>query len=226
MSNWAVLHDNETNELYHWGIKGMKWGIRRYQNPDGTLTEEGKMRYRKDRGYTSSFEEARANANRMIKDHRLQKDIMNKVEKDLPELKRAADIYNDNETKMNKLFEKKAADYQKQHGDWDGDGAEQHQYFAEKDPAYRKLAENSDRYANDILKMVRKELDKGSFDQISALNKYPDYKPSDSKKSISIDIRRIPIVRALTSGTEYDSMLSLWGFDDENLGIMMPYFFV
>lgn len=31
-------------ELYHHGIKGQKWGIRRYQNPDGTLTEEGKRR--------------------------------------------------------------------------------------------------------------------------------------------------------------------------------------
>lgn len=31
--------------LAHHGIKGMKWGIRRYQNPDGTLTEEGKRRY-------------------------------------------------------------------------------------------------------------------------------------------------------------------------------------
>ena len=35
-----------SNELYHWGIKGQKWGIRRYQNPDGTLTKEGKARYR------------------------------------------------------------------------------------------------------------------------------------------------------------------------------------
>lgn len=33
------------NELTHWGIPGMKWGIRRYQNPDGTLTEAGKRRY-------------------------------------------------------------------------------------------------------------------------------------------------------------------------------------
>lgn len=32
-------------ELYHHGIKGMKWGIRRYQNEDGSLTEEGKKRY-------------------------------------------------------------------------------------------------------------------------------------------------------------------------------------
>ena len=32
-------------ELYHHGIKGQKWGIRRYQNEDGSLTTEGMKRY-------------------------------------------------------------------------------------------------------------------------------------------------------------------------------------
>ena len=36
--------------IYHTGIKGMKWGVRRYQNADGTLTEEGKKRYLRSDG--------------------------------------------------------------------------------------------------------------------------------------------------------------------------------
>lgn len=34
-------------ELYHHGIKGQKWGIRRYQNSDGSLTDAGKKRAKK-----------------------------------------------------------------------------------------------------------------------------------------------------------------------------------
>lgn len=42
-----LASDTSANSLEHWGIKGQKWGIRRYQNPDGTLTPEGIVRYAK-----------------------------------------------------------------------------------------------------------------------------------------------------------------------------------
>lgn len=43
------------DELYHHGIKGQKWGIRRYQNADGSLTAEGKKRY----GTVENFNKSR-----------------------------------------------------------------------------------------------------------------------------------------------------------------------
>lgn len=36
------------SELYHYGVLGQKWGVRRYQNKDGSLTPAGKKRYNED----------------------------------------------------------------------------------------------------------------------------------------------------------------------------------
>lgn len=38
----------ENRELTHWGVKGMKWGVRRYQTKDGYLTDAGRKRYLRD----------------------------------------------------------------------------------------------------------------------------------------------------------------------------------
>lgn len=43
MSNYYIT----SNELYHFGILGMHWGVRRYQNKDGSLTAAGRERYAK-----------------------------------------------------------------------------------------------------------------------------------------------------------------------------------
>ena len=38
---------SNTDVLIHHGVRGMKWGVRRYQNKDGTLTAEGREHYSK-----------------------------------------------------------------------------------------------------------------------------------------------------------------------------------
>lgn len=44
MRDYIITRDS-SDYLQHFGIKGQKWGIRRFENPDGTLTAEGKKRY-------------------------------------------------------------------------------------------------------------------------------------------------------------------------------------
>ena len=39
-----VTRNTDTDELMHYGVKGMKWGVRRYQNKDGSLTDKGKKK--------------------------------------------------------------------------------------------------------------------------------------------------------------------------------------
>lgn len=45
MPTYYVCGIPYSDELYHSGVKGQKWGIRRYQNEDGTLTPLGKIHY-------------------------------------------------------------------------------------------------------------------------------------------------------------------------------------
>ena len=60
MSMWEYNYSNYYNELYHYGILGMKWGVRRYQNKDGSYTKLGMERYRKAE---SAYNSAKKNYN-------------------------------------------------------------------------------------------------------------------------------------------------------------------
>ena len=51
-----TLTEKYYGELYHHGIAGMKWGVRRYQNKDGSLTNAGKRRY----GTKANFEKVQS----------------------------------------------------------------------------------------------------------------------------------------------------------------------
>ena len=59
----ATDMDTGTDELEHYGVQGMKWGIRKYVNYDGSLTSEGKRKY----GSQANFQRAQQRKKNIIK---------------------------------------------------------------------------------------------------------------------------------------------------------------
>lgn len=79
--------------LVHYGVKGMKWGVRRYQNYDGTYTKRGLERYRKaEEEYESSKKEKkklREGYERREHSYSDYKTAANRYKKSKTELKKA-----------------------------------------------------------------------------------------------------------------------------------------
>ena len=60
----SLVHaDNEGSYLAHHGVKNQRWGVRRFQNPDGSLTEEGKRRMKTLQGKSDKLDAKKAKLN-------------------------------------------------------------------------------------------------------------------------------------------------------------------
>lgn len=70
----------EQDYLMHHGILGQKWGVRRYQNPDGSLTYEGRKRYLKE-GSEEKSQLDKAAANYASSKYRLDEAVRNYMDK-------------------------------------------------------------------------------------------------------------------------------------------------
>lgn len=70
-----------TDELYHHGILGMHWGIRRFQNKDGSLTAEGIKRYRTDLKFKAKYDKytAKKEAKNKEKADKAEAERINKI---------------------------------------------------------------------------------------------------------------------------------------------------
>lgn len=65
MENISVVHDDT---LEHHGIKGQKWGVRRYQNEDGTRTAAGKKREQSRSNESAHDDYNKAHSGKSVKD--------------------------------------------------------------------------------------------------------------------------------------------------------------
>ena len=60
----SLVHaDDEGAYLAHHGVKGQRWGVRRFQNPDGSLTEKGKRRIKTLQGKSDKLDAKKAKLN-------------------------------------------------------------------------------------------------------------------------------------------------------------------
>jgi hypothetical protein len=104
-----------TDELYHHGIKGQRWGVRRYQNEDGTYTEAGlKKLHKKDvkwakknynKLYKKTYKRSKKEFNKYLK-----KDLDKKLSREAKGGRQSRRYMNEYNRKLAEIMNKNAKD--------------------------------------------------------------------------------------------------------------------
>lgn len=148
----------EHNTLYHHGIKGQKWGVRRFQNKNGILTSTGKKRYDGNNTKMLTDRQKKKLSNKYKK-------LMIKVASDIHTQSNYVEAYNRAADKMNDgLIEKYNSDYKKKLGK----KAKNHNY------------EEDEKYINGYEKLFNETFDKEYYDiTTNSLHKNTNYKKAE-----------------------------------------------
>lgn len=79
LSSYVIIRDSDY--LEHYGTKGQKWGIRKYQNEDGTLTPEGREHYGYNQGWEARQQYKRGEIDRkQLREAKRAKGMLGKID--------------------------------------------------------------------------------------------------------------------------------------------------
>lgn len=151
---------NYTNELYHYGVKGMKWGHRKkYYNSDGSLNKLGQARqnyktankdyskafkksykYSQNHPISQNFGKGKKKSDRLWSDTSYKAEVANKAQADYKQAKK--DYKSEKRAAKNASTKAAVKEYDKKYNDWNKTAEQADSKWKETQEAYQKLGKN------------------------------------------------------------------------------------